>query len=179
MVSLLYGVNEQNGHLIGLQNVANQRRAKWPNLATARSPNRAAPSLMIGCALWPYKVVIGGRQMRIRETLWLQTVAGIAPGIKTLKAPAGARARPPCLPRGPRANHHLCALSHGGTVLSALSTVEVVRQNVLFAMHLLSIWLLVAPPFGKIRINATVANCFVKLVYPSPIMHNWPNSNWQ
>ena len=34
MVTLLYDANEQNGHIIGLQNVANQRRAKGPDLAT-------------------------------------------------------------------------------------------------------------------------------------------------
>ena len=100
------------------------KRAKWP-------PNRAAPSLLIGCALWPYNVVIWWKANAYQRNPWLQTVAGIAPGIKTLKAPAGARARPPWLPRGPRANHHLCALSHGGTVLSALLIVEVVRRHLL------------------------------------------------
>ena len=41
---LLYDVNEQNGHLIGLQNVANQRRAKGPNLATmVAKSGRAQP----------------------------------------------------------------------------------------------------------------------------------------
>ena len=43
IATLLYDLNEQNGHLIGLQNVANQRRAKGPNLATTIRDRQIGP----------------------------------------------------------------------------------------------------------------------------------------